>query len=107
MATRDQHLHFYAISVNLMQFKSDQFIPRTAESYNYHCALLDNPLYKENSTTYGINYCSPLNEFKNFHVVDQLPQDVMHIMMEGVIPYEMLLMLNSFINVQKYFTLEF
>lgn len=88
------------------QFTSGQFIPRTSESYNYHCALLDSPLYKENSTTYGINYCSPLNELRNFHVVDQLPQDIMHIMMEGVIPYEMLLMLSSFIRVEKYFTLE-
>ena len=90
-----------------MQFKASNFVPRTPESYNYHCSLLDGPLCKEDSVTYGINYSSPLNELDNFHVVDQLPQDIMHILLEGVVPYEMLLLLTSFVTCQKLFSVEF
>ena len=60
------------------------------------------------SVTYGINSTSVLNKLQNFHVVNnQLPQDVMHIFLEGVIPHLLKLMLNSFIATKKYFTLEF
>lgn len=95
-----QHFNF------LLQFLAKDFTPRTAESYDYHCSLLDSPLSKEYSTTYGINFCSPLNDLAYFHVADQLPQDIMHILLEGVIPYELLLMLTSFITVDKYFKLD-
>ena len=53
--------------------------------------------------TYGVNYSSILNDIENFHVVNQLPQDIMHVLLEGVIPYELTLMLTFFI-VNKYFT---
>ena len=72
--------------------------------YNYHCSLLDGPLCKEDSTTYGINYSSPLNDIDDFHVVDQLPQDIMHILLEGVIPYEVSLMLIYFVVDKKFLT---
>lgn len=68
--------------------------------------MLDGPLYKENSATYGVKFSSPLNDLAHFHVVDQLPQDIMHILLEGVIPYELSLMLTNFITVEKYFKLE-
>ena len=58
------------------------------------------------SVTYGVNFKSILNDLKHFHVANhQLPQDVMHILLEGVIPYSMKLMLQSFIRNKKYFTL--
>lgn len=66
--------------------------------------LLEGSLGKETSIIYGINYNSPLNELINYHVVDQLPQDVMHILFEGVIPYEMSLMLTKFITDLKLFS---
>lgn len=56
--------------------------------------------------TYGINFSSPLNDLNNFHVVDQLPQDIMHILLEGIVPYELVLMLISFITDHKYFSLQ-
>lgn len=89
----------------VLQFKSGDFTPRTPETYNYHCSLLNGSLTKETSTIYGITHNSPLNELSNFHVVDQLPQDVMHILLEGVVPYELALMLASFID-QKYLVVE-
>ena len=58
------------------------------------------------STTYGVNYNSPLNEIDYFHVANmQLPQDVMHILFEGVIPMEIKLLVTRLIQ-QKFFTIE-
>ena len=82
------------------------FVTRTPESYNYQCLLLDGPLSKEDSITYGINFSSPLNLIDNFHVVDQLPQDIMHILLEGVVPYEMVHMLLSYITDEKFISIE-
>ena len=69
--------------------------------------LLDGALAREDSITYGVNSRSPLSEIHEFSVVDNLPQDIMHILFDGVVPYEMSLMLRNFIGVEKYFiTLE-
>lgn len=39
-------------------------------------------------------------------MINQLPQDVMHVLLEGVIPYELSMMLYNFISEEKYFTLD-
>ena len=58
------------------------------------------------SVTYGVNYSSPLNKLEDFHVCSgQLPQDIMHVLIEGSIPYTMKAMLQSFVNIKKYFTI--
>ena len=60
-----------------MQFSDQDFLPRTPENYDYHCSLLDGCLADSDSVTYGVNYRSPLNSLKHFHVANsQLPQDV-------------------------------
>lgn len=56
--------------------------------------------------TYGINYRSPLNSIEQFHVANsQVPQDFMHVVLEGVLPLETKLLLYTFIYDKKYFTL--
>lgn len=87
--------------------KARDFTPRTAETYDYHCSLLDGLFGIEDSITYGVNFPSPLNDLHNFHVVNQLPQDVMHLLFEGVVPYELSLMLTCFVLDNKYFTTDF
>ena len=63
---------------------------------------------EHDSTTYGLNYRSPLNEIEFFHVANsQVPQDIMHILFEGVIPLETKLILRVFIWDKKYFSLNF
>ena len=58
--------------------------------------------------TYGINYRSPLNDIPHFHVANsQLPQDIMHTILEGVLPMEVKLMLQAFIVGKKYFSIGF
>lgn len=87
-----------------IQFSAKDFIPRTCETYDYHCSLLHGPLWNEHSTTYGINFSSTLNNLDHFHVINQLPQDIMHCLLEGVIPYELVLLLNDYIVQRKLFT---
>ena len=45
---------------------------------------------------HGVLYASCLNEIDHFDVVGQLLQDIMHIFLEGVIPYQVTLMLTDF-----------
>ena len=79
---------------------------RTPDLYDYHCSLLSGPTATDDSVTYGINYKSPLNDIDNFHVANmQLPQDVMHVLFEGVLPFETKLMISAFIQ-EKFFNLE-
>lgn len=48
-----------------------------------------------------------MNDLQHFHVADmQLPQDIMHVMLEGVIPYEIKLMLTEFISNEQYFSVD-
>ena len=68
--------------------------------------MLDGPLFKEDSITYGINFLSPLNGPESFHVVDNMPMDIMHVLFEGVLPYEFSLMIRQFISDDKLFTLD-
>ena len=64
---------------------------------------------QHDSVTSGIKSRSPLNKIDFFHVANsgQLPQDIMHVLFEGVIPLETKLMLKVFIFEKKYFTLSF
>ena len=74
--------------------------------YDYHCSLLDGVLGSSDSITYGVTHKLPLNDLAFFHVCNnQLPQDMMHVLLEGVIPYELELLLHEFIAVQQYFEL--
>lgn len=83
------------------------FVLRTPYNYDYHCSLLSGPLHEADSVTYGINYQSILNKLKYFHVCDnQLPQDVMHVLLEGVIPHTLKAMLWSFVRDKCYFTID-
>lgn len=71
---------------------------RTPDTYDYHCSLLRGDLDKENSITYGIRCRSALNRINDFHVVDHLPQDIMHVLFEGVVPYELSLLLTDLLT---------
>lgn len=76
--------------------------------YDHQCALLNGPLRDYDSTTYGINYKSPLNDIPGFHAANnQLPQDIMHVLFEGVVPLELKLMLQEFVIRKKYFDTKF
>lgn len=87
-----------------LQFTHDQYQLRTRASHNRHCQLVhdDQTLF----STYGVKRSSILNQSRYFHVVDGLDLDVMHDQLEGVLPLEIKLLLQKYITVDKYFTLE-
>jgi len=59
------------------------------------------------SKEYGINCRSALNDLKYFHVCNgSLIPDIMHDVLEGVLQYEVKLMLQHMINVENYFSLD-
>ena len=78
---------------------------RTSQSYFEQCSLLCGPLHNHYSTMYGINYMSVLDEVPGFSVIEGLPHDIMHDMYEGIVPYEMKLVLCHCVSM-KYFSLD-
>ena len=89
-----------------VQFTEDAFVLRDTVSYDHQCTLLEGPLAAHDSTAYGINYRSTLNNISFFHIAaGQLPQDIMHVLYEGVFPMEVKLLLTKFIYGDKFITL--
>lgn len=79
-------------------------MPRTQESYDYHCSLLTGHFPSADSVTYGVNFNSTLNKLSYFHVANsQLPQDIMHVLLEGVVKMELSLLLNYLVS-SRYIT---
>ena len=49
---------------------------------------------------------SILNDLDSFHVINQLPQDIMYVLLEGIVPHELQLMLYNYVIERKFYTLE-
>ena len=90
-----------------LQFHHNLFLPRFPSLHLYHCSLLEGDLASFNSCTYGVCYNSCLNDIPLFNVSDwQLPQDVMHVLLDGVLPLHIKLLLYNFTSVQKLFSVD-
>lgn len=59
------------------------------------------------STLTGVKKECPLNEIQNFHCANNYVFDPMHDFFEGICPYEVKLVLNQLIFVEKLFSLSF
>ena len=80
---------------------------RTPPSYDHNCDVIEASHSSDTTTTYGINFRSPLNQLSFYHVCDMgLPPDVMHDLLEGYVPYKMKLMLTYYIKDAKLFSLK-
>ena len=77
---------------------------RTREMYDRHAVLVSSD--PESASVYGVKRQSALNNSKFFHVVNGLPSDIMHDILEGVLPLHVNVMLRKFIMDEKYFTLD-
>lgn len=99
----DIYLHLLYTYVHI-QFTENQYQLRAREGHTRHCQLVEND--KTLSTTYGVKGSSLLNQSRFFHVIDGLDLDVMHDQLEGVLPLEIKLLLQKFISVEKFFTLD-
>ena len=86
-------------------FLSHIFPQRTPLNHKRHCDLLTGPLGAHHSSTYGINRRSMLEDISNFSVVKNLPHDIMHDLLEGIVHDELTHLLNHCLSC-KYFKLE-
>ena len=86
-------------------FRSDQFTLRDKHSHEQHCSQLSGPNRLNISVEYVVNRQSSLDSLPNFSVVEALPHDIMHNLFEGVVPYELRLLLHHFIC-KSYLTID-
>ncbi len=83
-------------------FYEDDFVPQTKDTYHRHCKEIEKAPTEQHKNdlkvTYGINHRSPLCDLDNFDITRQLPQDIMHTLLEGVVQYELRYILTHYIN---------
>lgn len=96
----------YCLFLKMQQeFFEEAFVMRTQARYNEECEDIENAptdtVRCDLCTTYGINKRSALCNLPDFDVTKQLPQDVMHTLLEGTVQYEVRLILLYFIQTGK------
>ena len=91
----------------VVQFTEHRFSLRDPITHADYCTLLSGPVGAEDSTTYIINGVSPLSSINHFQIGNfQMPRDVMHVVLEGVLATETKLMLGSFMQEEELFSLD-
>lgn len=77
-------------------FKERDFTRRTKQIHEHHINLvtLDDSYIK----LYGLKWNSPLNDLKFFHTSTMLPPDAMHDLLEGIVPFELSLIISNLIK---------
>lgn len=74
-------------------FSAKDFTSRLSNSHEEKCRLLEqapnDELRHHYSVVFGINRRSILCDFPFFDVTQMLPQDVMHVVLEGVLPLDL------------------
>ena len=72
-------------------FRDSHFTQRSMEQYHRQCDDIErapNAMVKDLQATYGITERSLLSKLPVFNLTMQLPQDIMHILLEGSVQYE-------------------
>ena len=80
------------------KFLESNYELRTPEKHQHHLHKLVGGSSATYSVEYGINNPSELDNVPNFSVVQNLPHDIMHDLFEGVVPYEMKLLLTYLVS---------
>ena len=80
---------------------------RTVTNHSEYCSALalGDVLRHNIATTYSVSRDSILNTLEHFHIIDGLPPDIMHDVLEGALPLELKMMLSQFIG-NGFFTLD-
>ena len=67
-------------------FSEELLVTKNKELYEQHCSEIENSQTERNrqelEIAYGLNKRSYLDNFKELDVTEQLPQDIMHILLE-------------------------
>ena len=75
---------------------------RSPETHFTQCELLGSHY----STNFGTNRRSILEDIPGFCVISGILHDIMHDLFEGVVPYELKVLLTHCVQVKKYFSIE-
>ncbi len=70
-----------------------------------HCDLIETDGLEDQSKKYGVNRLSILDKIPHFNLCICLPHDIMHIILEGVLPRHTKFLLQYCILEKKFFTL--
>ena len=96
------YMHMYAhfIDILTMKFSEEKFTMRNHDAHLWHCEYIErqhiSPSEREHySKVYGINRHSILTMLTHFDVTKQLPQDIMHMLYEGIFVYHITWMLDN------------
>lgn len=85
-----------------LYFNEDAFTKRTLNEHVRQCDEIEKAktdlLRNSLRTTYGINRRSQLVEFPAFDMIQQTPQDIMHVILEGIAPLEIKCVLNHLVE---------
>ena len=83
-------------------FMEENFPLSSKISYDRQCSEIENAandtVRNDLKITYGINKRSAFCSLPKFDITKQLPQDIMHSLLEGNVQYEIRLMLLYFIT---------
>lgn len=85
-------------------FCEEDFDPRNLEQHLRQCNVINNApqaLKDHYKTAYGINRKSILCEIPYFDIFKQTPPDVMHVLLEGVIPLTLQALMKHFIRAKQ------
>ena len=85
-------------------FSGDDFEPRTLQKHLEQCDVINSAPQAPKDhykTAYGINRKSILTEFPPFDMFKQTPPDVMHILLEGVIPLTLQALIKHYVNAKQ------
>ena len=77
--------------ITYMQFVEEEFTLRTKDAHKEQCDMMSDEDVSQAerqyySKVYGINRSSAISHLDHFDITEQLPQDVMHVLLEGVVP---------------------
>jgi len=89
------------------QFTASSFQPRSLAQHLQRCSdlcSLSKEAYKYWSSSWGINKKSCLCDMPHFSLLDSFVQDPLHLLLEGIVPYELRLFLHFCIFDAKFFT---
>jgi hypothetical protein len=89
------------------KFNEASFELRNIEDHRRQCEMIETipDLTSHYSLIFGINRRSPLTDLRGFDICSGLIPDIMHDILEGVLPLEMKLLLKHFVCEKKLLTL--
>jgi len=88
-----------------MQFHASQLRHRTLINHKRHCGLLESGMSDHFSKVYGVTRLSILDQVPHFDLCRCMPHDMMHVILEGVLPRHCKRLLIHCVNHECYFTL--